>query len=229
MELIKAHLTRQWDLIPEESLKTPVTIIGAGAIGSWVALQLAKMGVEDITVWDPDTVSVENMSCQMYGFPHIGMSKVEALVHIVRGLTNVHIEDIPDKWKASPTLTKGIVVLAVDCMQARREIFDEICDSHFQVTHVIDARMGAEHAALYVMNPNDAKDRDAYEKTLYSNTEAVQERCTAKATIYTANLLSGLVVKAIKDLLTKQPYPRTLQYAIGQNAMTAWRSDGSRC
>lgn len=36
--------------------KVPIHIIGVGAIGSHIAIQLAKLGIEEITVWDFDTV-----------------------------------------------------------------------------------------------------------------------------------------------------------------------------
>ena len=50
------YLVRQLDILPPEQTITPITIIGAGAIGSFVALSLAKMGFDDITVYDFDKI-----------------------------------------------------------------------------------------------------------------------------------------------------------------------------
>lgn len=88
---------------------------------------------------------------------------------------------------------------------------------------VIDPRMGAETALLFVMNPMDAKDIDSYEKSLYTDDSAVQERCTEKATIYCAIMLAGLVVKAVKDLITTPEYLRTAQWSIKDNQLLAWK------
>lgn len=228
MQLIsKPHLIRQWDLIPQQALQTPVTIIGAGAIGSFVALQLAKMGMENLEVWDHDAVSVENMSCQFYRFKDIGKPKVEALGEIIHDFTGVDVDENHCRWVPGNALaTSGIVVLAVDSMETRREIFNMMAENFYFVTHVIDPRMGAEFAAMYVMQPQILKDQQSYQKTLHTDEESVQERCTAKSTIYTANLLSGLVVKAIKDIIVGNHYARVTQFNIGENAMVTHSSRG---
>jgi sulfur carrier protein ThiS adenylyltransferase len=41
-------------------------VIGVGAIGRQVALQLAALGVPDLSLYDPDTVAVENLAPQGY-------------------------------------------------------------------------------------------------------------------------------------------------------------------
>ena len=198
-----------------------INIIGAGAIGSFASLQLAKMGFTNQKVWDFDTVSIENMNCQFYRFKDIGKPKVNALQELVHDFTNEKISVVNDKW----TMDQGqrdIIILAVDSMEVRKEIWTVIKENLFGVKYVIDSRMGSEAALMYVMNPFDQKDISAYEKTLYSNEDAVAERCTAKATIYTANLLSGMVVKAVKDIATGGHYPRVSQWNIKDNQLIQW-------
>jgi tRNA A37 threonylcarbamoyladenosine dehydratase len=206
------------DLIPTANLNRKITIIGAGAIGSFTALQLAKMGVQQIAVYDFDDVSIENMNGQFYRFKDIGTKKVKALQSLVYDFTNVMITPNEAKLDAKNLpLLSGIVLLAVDSMDARKELFNAIAENCPMVTHVIDTRMGAEDALMYVMQPQLQKDRDTYGKTLYTNAEAVQERCTAKATIYTANLLSGHAVKATKNILCDEQYPRITMWSIRGN------------
>jgi len=209
------HLTRQSDIIPRENLNERITIIGAGAIGSWVALSLAKMGFEQLTVFDDDIVSIENMNCQFYPYKGIGEPKVKVLHSLVKAFANVEIEGFNRRY-APGTQLHGIVISAVDSMEARKMIWEEAKKSS-TVSMVIDPRMGAETSLLYIMNPKDAKDVASYEKTLYSDANAVQERCTAKATIYTANLLAGQVCKGVKDLACSTPYTRLSQWDIGKN------------
>ena len=109
---------------------------------------------------------------------------------------------------------RGIIISAVDSMSARKAIWEAHKDYPFGVRAIIDPRMGAEHALLYVMNPGDEADIEAYERSLYADDEAVQEPCTAKATIYTANMLAGLVCKAVKDLSDAEGLPShcTMEY-----------------
>lgn len=217
-----SHLTRQLDIIPLNSLVVPVHIVGAGAIGSFITLMLAKMGITDITVYDYDTVSVENMSCQFYRFSDIGKNKVDALKDIVESFTNIKIKTVAKAWtKEMPVEFRGIVISAADSMEVRKELFEH-CKKDFRIQWFIDSRMGAETALMYVMNAQKKVDQDAYANTLYTDKEASQERCTAKSTIYTANLLSGHVVKAVKDLITRQPYPRVTMWNIASNTKTCY-------
>lgn len=213
------HLTRQADIIPEEVLGEQITIIGAGAIGSWVTLSLAKMGFENLTVFDHDTISIENMNCQFYPFGDIGKPKASMLAQMVRVFTNANISAHDRKYETGTF--PGIVISAVDSMAVRKLIWENHKEKSPGTRAIIDPRMGAENALLYVMNPMDESDILSYEKSFYSDQDAVQEACTAKATIFTANMLSGLVCKAVKDLVTRPDYIRTAQWNIRENAFLA--------
>lgn len=217
--IINNHLVRQADIIPTEKQGVGITIVGAGAIGSFAALALVKSGFENIDVWDFDEVSIENMSCQGYRKSDIGKKKVDALKEIIKMYTDVEINVAAKAWVPSFDENR-IVVVAVDSMKARQDIFDAIREKCFNVAYIIDPRMGAEVAALYCMNPH--QESESYKKTLYSDKDAVQERCTAKATNYTANMLAGLVVKTIKNLALDQPYPRITQWNIADNSFESW-------
>jgi len=219
--LTHEHLTRQVDLIPVSKLGLPIKIIGAGAIGSFAALQLAKMGFTDLEVWDFDSVSIENMSCQFYRFKDIGKPKVQALAELIKDFTGVDIVVHNEKFTAQLE-HQGVVLMAVDSMKARSDIWADISRKSFMVKAVIDPRMGAEDALMYVMSPWADKDKEDYKNTLYTDKEAVQERCTAKATIYTANLLSALVSKAIKNIALGQKYPRVSTWSIANNDLKCW-------
>lgn len=232
IELNHSHLTRQLDLIPVGVLSTPITIIGAGAIGSFAALQLVKMGFTELEVWDYDKVSVENMSCQFYRHRDIGTHKVIALENLIEEFTGESIETVGGKFdpadKNQVAVLRSIVINAVDDMGVRKAVFNAIRESGFQVNWLIDPRMGAEDCLLYCMNPHDEKDATAYSKTHYSNEDAVQERCTAKATIYTANLLSGLVAKTVKNLACGEEYPRVSQWSIKHNDLKSWKGTNAK-
>ena len=205
------HLSRQIDIIPPASLTTPVTIIGAGAIGGWTALSLAKMGMTNLTVYDFDTVDIVNMNSQFYRFKDINRPKAEALADLIEDFTQIKIRAITGRYIGGQF--DGIVISAVDSMAVRHLIWKEH-QKALKTDLIIDPRMGAESALLYAMQPNNLADRRTYPKTLYSDEDAVQARCTAKATIYTANLLAGLVVRTVKGFLIDRDYPRTVQWDI---------------
>lgn len=225
MSFEKEHLTRQLDIIPLSVLGTPITIVGAGAIGSFTALTLAKMGFEDIEVYDNDKVDTVNLNCQFFRHSDVGEMKVRALGKLIQDFTGVKITERPYHYASNITPRKGILVAAVDSMEARKMIWGTLKDKAPQVRLLVDPRMGAEAALCYAMNPMEGADQASYEKTLYSDSQAVQERCTAKATMYTACMLSGQVAKTVKDFLTGN-YPRVVQWAIDKDCFQAWRTQG---
>lgn len=213
------YLTRQMDIIPASVLGEKITIIGAGAIGGWTALALAKMGFADITVYDFDKVDTVNMNSQLYRLGDIGYPKVGALRQMVLEFTGVEINGKNERYEKG--IFPGIVIAAVDSMEVRKLIWHNHAKKSPFTKAIIDPRMGAEAALLFSMNPMDAHDCETYPKSFYTDDAAVQERCTAKATIYTANLLSGLVVKAVKDRLTQPSYLRTAMWDIAGNTFEA--------
>lgn len=211
------QIIRQKDIIPSNVLMESITIIGAGAIGSFTCLSLAKMGFENITVFDFDNIEEENMNCQFYRQGDIGKNKVDALKEQIKDFTGVNILAFNDRYRGGDF--QGIVISAVDNMYTRRLIWES---QGKNTRMVIDPRMGAENGLLYTMDPKVKRDRISYEKTLYSDDQALHEPCTAKSTTYCALLLSGLVAKTVKDIVTGNPYCRTAIWSVKENKFTSW-------
>lgn len=207
-------ILRQYDIVKKDILTTPITVIGAGAIGSWTVLALAKMGFQYIRVYDFDTVEIENMAGQAYGFPHIGSTKVHALKALVDTLCETDIKAVSEKFV--PMSCHGVVISAVDSMEMRKELFEKL-DGECQ--WLIDPRMGAEVGHIYTVKPGDQRDRTFYEKTLYSDANALQEKCTAKSTTYCAMVLSGLVAKTVRDTLMREDYMRFATFSLKGNEL----------
>lgn len=206
------HLTRQLDIINIDNLnKAKIVIIGCGAIGSFLTLSLVKMGINRVEVFDFDNVDTVNMSNQFFRFKDIGSNKAEALKSLVKDFTEVDIMCNNVKFEEShgSKLKGAIVVSAVDSMEARKLIMD-LAAKHGALI-VIDPRMAAETYAQYAYPPEDFS---KYAKTLYSDADAVQERCTAKSTIYTVNGSVSLVCKTVKDFIQGDAYPKNVQWDV---------------
>ena len=213
------HLTRQRDLIPMEVLDTPINIIGAGAIGSFTALALAKMGFHNITSIDFDTIDVENMNCQFFRFKDIGSAKVTALQDLIQDFTNIKINAINEMWNGM--IMDGITICAVDNMKVRRQVYETYAKKAFNSKGVIDPRMGAEVAMLYTYNPLSPSELTTYSKTLYSDEDAVQERCTAKSTIYCSLGISSIICATVKEMLVNEKRVKNLVYDLKSHDMIA--------
>src|SRR5215217_2965705 len=115
------QLVRQYDILPPSKTEKIIAVIGAGAIGSQVVMCLAKMGFDNIRVFDDDVVSEENISNQWFGEIDIGFKKVDALAeHACRMAMT-----IPASYPVRVTEDAGdlaaveLIISAVDSMEAR--------------------------------------------------------------------------------------------------------------
>lgn len=209
---------RQADIIPVTKLGFETHVIGCGAIGSFTALALAKMGVTNISVYDMDKVDVVNMNCQFYRFSDIGKDKAIALADLIEDFTGVEVKPHVMKVdKAHAPRLKGTVILAVDSIEARKEIFEAIAALGAGVHWVIDTRMGAEYYEQHCLNPYDKVEAAKYRTTFHSEENQAQAPCTAKSTVYTATLAAGMVTKTIKNIITEQDFPREVNWDIRAN------------
>ena len=220
MQLINTHLCRQSGIISSQLVANQkIHIIGAGAVGGWTALSLAKMGFLDIHVWDMDVVSEENMAYQFYPFVSIGSKKVEALAKQLLAYTKTQITT---HGRYTGEKLSGIVISALDNMETRRMILESNYENQ-EIDFLIDPRMGGEYCSIHTADWENNDSVDAYKKSLYSDAEAVQERCTEKGTMYTCGLLSGFVCKIVKDMVHKQPRIKTLQFDIASNSIQIYK------
>lgn len=73
-----------------------VAVIGCGAIGSLVVQELAKTGIMNLLLIDPDIFSHNNLYRHLLGMPYIGWSKVEALKDkLEKDLPHLNIAALP--------------------------------------------------------------------------------------------------------------------------------------
>lgn len=177
---------RHAELFDPHTFDTPVTIIGAGATGSWLALSLAKLGITNITVWDYDIVEEHNIPNQAFGLEDIGDKKVGALHDMLKRDVGVEIK-IKREAFTNQRLS-GIVFLMVDSMKARKEIFDNSIKMKSAVKLLVEPRMGLNEGRVYNVNPTDLNQIKRYEECWYSDEEAEVSACGTSQTVITTAL-----------------------------------------
>lgn len=193
----QSALIRQRDIFPGSS--TPITIIGAGGIGSPTVEVLAKMGCSNIMVYDNDIVSVENLNTQKYCAEEIGIPKVLALRDYIKKYTDIVITARQELFIDQPLA--GIVISAVDNMETRRKVF-ELCKMNPEVTYLIDGRMGGEGATVFAINPMSSEETSFYNKHCFSDEEADDLPCTARSIGYNTSIIAGVLGATVKNILT---------------------------
>ena len=109
-----------------------VLVVGAGGLGSPVALYLAAAGIGTIGIVDPDTVSLSNLQRQvMHGTPDIGTPKADSARRAMQRINpEVRVETHPvflDPDNAPDIIGQyGMVVDCTDNMAARL-VIDDTC------------------------------------------------------------------------------------------------------
>ncbi|MEF2676802.1 MAG: ThiF family adenylyltransferase, partial [Bilophila wadsworthia] len=96
-----------------------IGMAGAGGLGSNCAVFLARTGIRDFVIADPDVVALSNLNRQHFFPRHLGLPKVEALGAVLRELNPSVILRLEQRALDGPSacgLFAGcdIVVEAVD-------------------------------------------------------------------------------------------------------------------
>ena len=183
---MELDIIRHMELFDPYKFEEPITVIGAGATGSWLALALAKLGLTNITVYDFDVVESHNIPNQAYSISQIGQPKVNALYDIIYNTTGTKI-NIKNERYTNQRLT-GIVFLMVDSMAERKRIWETSIKLKSQIKLMIEPRMGLDMGRIYNVNPLDMEQIKRYEETLYSDDVAEVSACGASMTVITTAL-----------------------------------------
>jgi sulfur carrier protein ThiS adenylyltransferase len=216
----RARLIRQRDLVPEEKLNDiSITIVGVGAIGRQVAIQLACMGARAVQLIDFDTVDETNITTQGYLLTHIGRPKVEALRESVHQIdTEITIDAINDRYRPKYNVGQA-VFCCVDSISARAAIWRSVQDS---IQFWCDGRMLGETIRVLTTIPSTGFDH--YASTLFGQSNAQSGACTSRSTIYAASIAAGLMVHQLARHLRGL---RTDRASILNLLAGEWTSDTS--
>lgn len=200
--------SRQASICPPERLQS-ATIIGAGHLGSNIAMVLAQMGVgegdTDIVVYDADVVEEENTPASVYGPEDDGEPKVDALKRRIESATGVEIEARNEMYTAQPIDTP-ILIITVDSLEERARIWDVVRDISPDIGFVLDMRSGKNTIILYPFEPRNAGEE--FEPSLKK--EALPLMCSEKAVAYNASTAAGLGGAIIRNYCMGGEYPHRL-------------------
>jgi molybdopterin/thiamine biosynthesis adenylyltransferase len=184
------YYLRQTDLAHPDNLKMKIGIVGAGGIGSWTCLALAKMGCSALSIYDHDNVEVQNLGAQFYESSDLNTKKVDALRRRVENLTDVKIEAIP--LRIRDTMGEHhIVISAVDNMATRKNIFDNL-----KAAWLIDGRMAGNEIHIFTIK-NIPDEKKKYEETLFTDQEAEHTPCSSRAVVYNTLVIAGLITDQV--------------------------------
>ena len=185
-----SRFQRQQDIVPLERLQSlTTTVIGVGAIGRQVALQLAAIGASQIQLIDFDRVEPTNITTQGYLQRDLGQLKVAATAAQIHEIDpTITVTPIADRWRPEHP-TGEAVFCCVDTISARTTIWRSL---QHRCQFWADARMRGE--VIRVIAATNQDSRQHYSQSLFPQTDSQQGPCTAKSTIYAASIAAGLAV-----------------------------------
>jgi molybdopterin-synthase adenylyltransferase len=210
------RFARQADLVPQSRLSgLTASVIGVGAIGRQVALQLAAIGVPRLQLIDFDTVELTNVATQGYFTDDIGLPKVHATKLSMQCVApQIQVECVVDRYRPKQS-TGAAVFCCVDSIAARAAIWRTVGSrSEFWC----DGRMLGE--VMRVLTVADDTGRTHYPTTLFAAAEAQAGRCTARSTIYAATIAAGLMVHQFARWLRRLPLDADLSLNLLASELT---------
>jgi len=208
---------RQRELVPAEKLKElNVTVVGVGAIGRQVAIQLASIGVQKLRLIDFDTVAVENLAAQGFMEQDLGKQKVDAVGELCRSINSQIVIETKDMKFNNAMFQGGAVFVCVDSIDTRKSIFEGICN---KADFFCDGRMSAEFMRIFTVT--DLVSKEYYQTQLFPSSEAFVGSCTAKTVIYCASGAACLMVSQFVKWLREAEIDKEVCMNLLTNEMRA--------
>ena len=208
---------RQRDIIPPEALaRCRATVVGVGAIGRQVALQLAAMGISWLQLIDHDTVEAVNLAPQGYLEEDLGRAKVQPTADLCRKINpRMELHQVREKYRRTLAQQDNVLFSCVDSIETRRHIWEVV---NQRVEFFSDGRMSAE--VIRVLTACDGPSRGHYPTTLFAAGESFQGSCTGRSTIFTANIAAGLMLQQFSRWLRRMPVEPDLSLNLLAGEMT---------
>jgi molybdopterin/thiamine biosynthesis adenylyltransferase len=185
------RFSRQADLVPQLRLEgLTIDVVGVGAIGRQVALQLAALGAVQLRLFDFDTVELTNVTSQGYSQrDDVGVLKVEATRCSLLAIEPaIRVEAIADRYRPEQGASEA-VFCCVDSISARKAIWRSVRD---QCGFWCDGRMLGEVARILTVAGTAGHEH--YATTLFPQGEAQAGSCTSRSTIYCASIAAGIML-----------------------------------
>jgi adenylyltransferase/sulfurtransferase len=202
-EPVEERYLRSAALVDRERINAqPLVIVGVGAIGSHLAEMLAKLGVQRLTLIDPDEVDTVNLGVQGFAEADIGKPKVMAVAERIAAIdSRVQVSPIPARFEDIERGEDGVpdgaaVFSAVDSMPVRRLLFRHHRERDCPV--FLDGRMASQSLRVFCIE-RTAEAMELYRQSLFPSHEAYSEGCTARSTIYCATMAAAIMTSQYKQ------------------------------
>jgi len=147
-------LTKLEDWFNPIKVTNTISVIGSGALGSWMIEGLVRMGFTNINIYDDDTVNPHNISNQNFTENQVGEEKIKCMLERARAInSSVKIKGFGRYVfsKEENNYLSGFVFLCLDNIDTRRMIVE----NNPYVKFWTDIRIGLEEGQVYSSKRED--------------------------------------------------------------------------
>lgn len=196
-----------------------VLVGGAGGIGSWLTVLLARAGFNPI-VYDFDILEEHNLAGQFYPKSAITKTKVNALHDLVLNFCDTDIT-VMDEAYSKDSFSGDFVFSGFDNMKARADMFEnwveKVVNPYLEELKMIselekdleiespiepiyiDGRLLAEQLQIFCVTPDNI---DKYRAHLFDDSEVEEASCTFKQTSHSAAMIAAHMVGFFTNHIT---------------------------
>ena len=179
-----------------------ILLIGAGGVGSWLALFLSRIGYQ-IYLVDFDIIEIHNLSGQTFRIEDIGRPKIDAVKSLTKYLgctNNIYTYNVLFKYSSLSIENYDIFISAVDTVDARFHLFETFKKSIVQHRLYIEARLSAESFQLYIFDETmTVEQTQEYTLNLTSLEGLSEDACSFKQTSHIAAMIGSVITSVITN------------------------------
>lgn len=178
--------------------KKDILVLGAGGIGSWLALFLSRLGA-NLYIYDMDIYEEHNMTGQAVVKDAIGRLKTEAIQELI-GAFSPDCEVSIEGEYTEESMSNNIVLCGFDNMHARKVAFRlwkeyVYSQEDRKGCFFMDGRLNAEHMQIFCIKGTDEEAIKKYEEEyLFDDAEVAEQDCTFKQTTHCAAMIGAKMV-----------------------------------
>lgn len=178
-----------------------VVIGGLGGIGSWLSVFLSRI-VHTIYGFDDDEIEEVNLAGQLFGRTDVGQSKAGAIKSLVQEFGHSRFTPVLERIDRESEIPETFVFSAFDNMKARKDLFS-IWKQNENRELFIDGRLLADQYEVYFVQKGQ---EEAYEATLFEDSEVEEVACTFKQTSHFAAICAARMVAGFTNYLSQHMF-----------------------
>lgn len=192
-----------------------IHIIGCGATGSHLAVQLIKLGANKLSLWEFDTVEEHNLTNQIWEYQDIGKPKLDVLIDKLLKI-NPYIpkENLIAKGKWDGEFLEGIIFCCVDSMELRKEIY-EINQYNTNLEIMFDPRLGSTTGSVFTYKWTEHNIEELIKLSNFKDDEMDVERSLCGTPINIGTTLQAVVNNLLINFvnyLNNEPYYQQIYF-----------------